>query len=48
MLSVQDERSNAYKAGADAFVGKPLDRDALVKIFDSLSHGDLVETKRAS
>ncbi len=48
MLSVQDERSAAYRAGADAFLGKPLDRDALIKIFDSLSHGNLVEAKRAS
>ena len=47
MLSVQDERSAAYRAGADAFLGKPLDRDALIKIFDSLSHGSLVEAKRA-
>jgi signal transduction histidine kinase/CheY-like chemotaxis protein len=48
MLSVQDERSTAYRAGADAFIGKPLDRDALIKIFDSLAHGNLVEAKRAS
>jgi signal transduction histidine kinase/CheY-like chemotaxis protein len=48
MLSVQDERSAAYRAGADAFIGKPLDRDALIKIFDSLAHGSLVEAKRAS
>jgi signal transduction histidine kinase/CheY-like chemotaxis protein len=48
MLSVQDERSAAYRAGADAFLGKPLDRDALIKIFDSLAHGSLVEAKRAS
>jgi signal transduction histidine kinase/CheY-like chemotaxis protein len=48
MLSVQDERSAAYRAGADAFLGKPLDRDALIKIFDSLAHGNLVEAKRAS
>jgi signal transduction histidine kinase/CheY-like chemotaxis protein len=47
MLSVQDERSAAYRAGADAFLGKPLDRDALIKIFDSLTHGSLVEAKRA-
>jgi signal transduction histidine kinase/CheY-like chemotaxis protein len=48
MLSVQDERSAAYRAGADAFIGKPLDRDALIKVFDSLTHGNLVEAKRAS
>ena len=48
MLSVQDERTAAYRAGADAFLGKPLDRDALIKIFDSLTHGNLVEAKRAS
>ncbi len=48
MLSVQDERSAAYRAGADAFIGKPLDRDALIKIFDTLAHGNLVEAKRAS
>ena len=47
MLSVQDERSAAYRAGADAFIGKPLDRDALIKIFDSLSLGNLVEARRA-
>lgn len=48
MLSVMDERSAAYRAGADAFIGKPLDRDNLVKVFDSLAEGGLVETKRAS
>ena len=48
MLSVQDERSAAYRAGADAFLGKPLDRDTLINTFDSLSHGNLVEAKRAS
>jgi signal transduction histidine kinase/CheY-like chemotaxis protein len=47
MLSVQDERSAAYRAGADAFLGKPLDRDALIKVFETLSQGSLVEAKRA-
>ena len=48
MLSVMDERSAAYRAGADAFLGKPLDRDSLIKTFESLTEGGLVETKRAS
>jgi signal transduction histidine kinase/CheY-like chemotaxis protein len=47
MLSVMDERSNAYKAGADAFLGKPLDRDALVRALESANQGSLVEAKRA-
>jgi signal transduction histidine kinase/CheY-like chemotaxis protein len=47
MLSVMDERSNAYKAGADAFLGKPLDRDVLVRALESANQGSLVEAKRA-
>jgi signal transduction histidine kinase/CheY-like chemotaxis protein len=48
MLSVLDERNAAYKAGADGFISKPLDRDAMIKAFDDASKGHLVETKRAS
>ncbi len=48
MVSVMDERSTAYRAGADAFLGKPLDRDTMIKTFESLAEGGLVETKRAS
>lgn len=48
MVSVVDERSAAYRAGADAFISKPLDRDVMIKAFESLSEGGLVETKRAS
>jgi signal transduction histidine kinase/CheY-like chemotaxis protein len=47
MLSAMDERTNAYKAGADAFLGKPLDRDALVRALDSANQGILVEARRA-
>jgi CheY-like chemotaxis protein/nitrogen-specific signal transduction histidine kinase len=48
MLSVLDERNAAYKAGADGFISKPLDRDVLMKAFEDASKGNLVETKRAS
>jgi CheY-like chemotaxis protein len=48
MLSVLDERAAAYKAGADGFVSKPLDRDVLIKAFEDANKGNLVETKRAS
>ena len=48
MLSVMDERTAAYRAGADAFVSKPLDRDSLLKAFEALEKGELVEAKRAS
>jgi CheY-like chemotaxis protein/anti-sigma regulatory factor (Ser/Thr protein kinase) len=48
MLSVLDERNAAYKAGADGFISKPLDRDVLMKAFEDANKGNLVETKRAS
>ncbi len=47
MLSVMDERSNAYRAGADAFLGKPVDRDSLVRALEAADQGSLVEAKRA-
>jgi CheY-like chemotaxis protein/two-component sensor histidine kinase len=48
MLSAIDERAAAYKAGADGFISKPLDRDVIMRAFDEASQGHLVETKRAS
>ena len=48
ILSVMDERASAYREGADAFLGKPLDRDMLLKAFASLEQGGLVEARRAS
>ncbi len=47
MLSAMDERSNAYRAGADAFLGKPVDRDSLVRALEAADQGSLVEAKRA-
>jgi signal transduction histidine kinase/CheY-like chemotaxis protein len=48
MLSAIDERAAAYKAGANGFIGKPLDRDVMIRAFEEASQGSLVETKRAS